>query len=234
MSNTNEWLPIKLEAGAMDVFVARPSEPAGLGIVMLQEIFGVNDAMRRKAQLFAEAGFVVAVPDLFWRLERRVDLQYGEEDRKKGFGLMQRFDFKAGIQDVLSTADWLKTQSGVNEKVALVGFCIGGKLAVVAGAKKRFAAIASFYGVKLDENFAELDAVEVPLQINVGDRDAHVPMETVGKLKSHLTKQPNASVYVYPDALHGFFNEKREDVYNSEAALLARQRTFEMLRSVAA
>jgi carboxymethylenebutenolidase len=229
-----EWVTIERDGGEMDTFIAHPAEPVGLGVVMLQEIFGVNDAMRRKAILFAQAGFTVAIPDLFWRLEKRVDLQYSEEERKKGFGLLQRFDFKAGVGDVLSASDHLRTEPDVKGKTALVGFCIGGKLAVVAGARQSFAAIVSFYGVKLDENLAEIDAIEAPLQVHVGNKDAHIPAETVEKLSAHLSGRANASVFVYPEAQHGFFNQVREDVYDSEAANLAKGRAFDILRKAAA
>ena len=234
MSSRTEWISVDRGGSAMDVFVARPEKPVGLGVVMLQEIFGVNDAMRRKAELFADAGFAVAVPDLFWRLEPHVDLQYSEEDRKKGFGLMQRFDFKTGVEDILSVADVFRSDPDVQGKVALVGFCLGGKLAVVAGAKQPFAAVASFYGVRLDQNISELKAIKAPLQIHVGDHDAHVPMDTVSELKAQLLGRSNASVFVYPNAQHGFFNRARQEVYDPEAANLAQQRTFEMLRLAAA
>src|SRR4051794_35047065 len=83
------WISIN---GEMDAYLVLPPSGKGPGIVMLQEIFGVNAAMRAKAEDLAAAGFVVAVPDLFWRLQPRVDLGYAEADRQKGFAFMKAFD----------------------------------------------------------------------------------------------------------------------------------------------
>ena len=127
--------------GTMGVFLARPDKPNGVGVVMLQEIFGVNDAMRRKAEVFAEAGLTVAVPDLFWRLQPRVALTYSQEDRQQAFSYMKNFDLDTGTDDVVATGLWFASQPGIAE-VAVVGFCLGGKLAVLAGARGKFAAIA--------------------------------------------------------------------------------------------
>lgn len=234
MTVKTEWMEVKRDGLNMGVFVARPSHDAALGIVMLQEIFGVNEAMKHKAEQFAEAGFAVALPDLFWRLQPRVDLGYGEDDRKAGFGFMQRFDFAAGIADVVVTADWLIEQSWGGGKVAFVGFCLGGKLAVMAGARRPSSAVASFYGVKLEQNLADLDRISCPLQIHVGDKDVHVPMETVRLLQSHLTGRAAANVYAYPRAQHGFFNERRADVFDADATSTAFQRTIAMLKAASA
>ncbi len=218
----------------MPAYLARPTTTPAPGIVMLQEIFGVNAAMRAKADDFAAAGFAVLVPDLYWRLQPRIDLGYSEADRKQGFGYMQRFDFAQGVADCVTAAEWLARDPGCSGAVSFVGFCMGGKLAVLAGA--RYAptrAVASFYGVKLDESLDVLRQLKAPFQFHVGDRDGHIPVETVGKVREALAGKAGAQVYQYPGAQHGFFNRLREDVYDKTAADLAQNRTLEMLRSVA-
>ena len=230
---TTKWQHVTCDDGKMDVFVAEPSNPNGHGIVMLQEIFGVNQAMQRKAELFADDGYTIVVPDLFWRLEPRVDLSYGPEGRQAGFGFMKRFDLQKGADDVVATGHWLGAQPGLRT-VSVVGFCLGGKLAVMAGARGTFAAVGSFYGVQLDQNLADLNAIDVPLQIHVGDKDAHVPMDVVAKLQSHLANRSNAAVFVYPGAQHGFFNAVRDDVYDKDAASKAHRRAVDMLSKAGA
>ena len=220
------WVEVPVDGGTMGGFLARGGK---CGIVMLQEIFGVNEAMQEKARKFAEDGFTVLVPDLFWRLQPRVSLGYSEEDRKQGFGYMQKFDFAAGIRDIAAAARWLEGET--KGKVGVIGFCLGGRLAVAATAAYPFAAVASFYGVKLEADPERLQAVQVPMQVHVGDKDAHVPMEAVQKIRELVKEKPNAEVFVYPGAQHGFFNAVRADVFSPEAAKQGRRRAVSMFEN---
>ena len=230
MPNHGNWVDI----GDMAGYLAQPAAASAPGIVMVQEIFGVNAAMRAKADDFAEAGFAVLVPDLFWRLQPRVDLGYTEEERKQGFGYMQRFDFKLGVADCVMAAEWLAARPECSGAVSFVGFCLGGKLAVLAGARyPGTRAVASFYGVKLDESVDVLRELKTPFQFHVGDRDAHIPAEAVDKVRAALAGKENAHVHLYAGAQHGFFNRMRAEVYAPAAAALAQSRTLEMLRKAA-
>lgn len=216
------WVEIPVPGGSMAAFQVGSAKP---GIVMLQEIFGVNAAMQDKARRFAALGYTVLVPDLFWRLQPRLALGYTGKDREMAFDLFSRFDFKAGIGDIAATAKWMeRSHSGIG----VMGFCLGGKLAVAASAAYAFRAVASLYGVKLDADPERLRAIDVPLQIHVGDRDLHVPMDAVEQIKTILKDSSNAEVFVYPGAQHGFFNAAREEVYSAEAAALAERRIAEM------
>jgi carboxymethylenebutenolidase len=225
-------ISVKTADGEMGAFLAVPDtqRPVG-GIVMLQEIFGVNAAMRAKAEDFAAEGFAVLVPDLFWRLEPGVELDYDEESRKKGFGLMQQYDFGRGIGDIEAAYKLLQQRPESNGKVAILGFCMGGKLAVVAGAHQPdVAAVISFYGVKLDENADQLRAISAPLVLHYGDNDAHVPIDTVKRIGQIIEDRPNAELHIYPGAQHGFFNRVRASVYDPQAAKQAFSRTVEVLK----
>jgi carboxymethylenebutenolidase len=187
--------------------------------------------MQAKARAFADEGYTVAVPDLFWRMKPRVSLGYQDPDRSAAFGYMQKFDFAAGIRDIAATARWLEESGSLKGKVGVIGFCLGGKLAVAATAAYPFAAVASFYGVKLEAEPERLAAVQVPLQVHVGDRDAHVPPEAIEAIRKILDGKPNASVHVYPGAQHGFFNAARPEVFAAGPAEQARQRTVQMFAS---
>ena len=133
--------------------IAVPPSGNGKPIVMPQEIFGVNYAMKAKAKAFADEGFVVLVRDLFWRPEPGIDLGYDEESRQQAFGHMQAFDFKAGIGDIKAAYDALAVRDEAEGSPAYVGYCLGGKLAVVAGsATPGVSAVIAFYGVELNEN----------------------------------------------------------------------------------
>lgn len=226
------WVSVPTDDGEMAAFLAEPTSPSRGGIVLLQEIFGVNEAMRDKARAFAAQGYSVLTPDLFWRLEPRVDLGYGEDDRKRGFGLMQKFDQASGARDVRTAATWLRT-SLAGKPVALVGFCLGGRMAALAAARNPdVAAVVSFYGVRLDLCPDELRAITAPFQFHVGDQDAHVPADHVAAVRETLAGKTNAEVFVYPGAQHGFYNRLRQDVFDAEAAEPARSRVIALLQKV--
>jgi carboxymethylenebutenolidase len=218
----------------MGAFLVEPAAPARSGIVLLQEIFGVNEAMRDKARAFAAEGYSVLAPDLFWRLEPRVDLGYGEDDRKRGFGFMQKFDQVAGARDIRVATAWLRA-SLAGKSVTLVGFCLGGRMAVLAGANNPdVTAVVSFYGVRLDLCPDELRAIAAPFQFHVGDRDAHVPASHVAAVQETLADKTNTDVFVYAGAQHGFYNRLRQDVFNAEASEQARARVLALLQKVTA
>ena len=216
------WVEIPVQGGTMSAFLAGDGAP---GLVMLQEIFGVNGAMQDKALRFARLGFTVLVPDLFWRHEPRVALGYTDEDRKRGFDLFSCFDFKAGVADIAAAARWLEKE---HPSVGVLGFCLGGKLAVAASATYPFKAVASLYGVKLEADKPRLRAIDVPLQVHVGDKDAHIPLQAIEEIKEALKDRPNAAVFVYAGAGHGFFNAARTEVYAPQVAALAEERIARM------
>lgn len=223
------WVGIPVQDGKMDAWHHPGSGDRLARLVMLQEIFGVNEAMRATAAQFAERGFDVLVPDLFWRLEPRVQLGYTDADRKRGFELMQRFDFARGVQDIADSARWLAGSGG--GKIGLIGFCLGGRLAVEAAGAYDFKAVIALYGIKLETVPAKLLALQAPFQLHVGDRDAHVPAEAVAAIGKILAGKKDAEVFVYPGAQHGFFNPVRAEVFDAEAAAAAMYRITKQLSS---
>jgi carboxymethylenebutenolidase len=223
------WVRIAVEGGEMAAFHVAPERGPVPGLVMLQEIFGVNAAMQEQARRFAALGYGVLVPDLFWRQQPRVDLGYGPDDRKRGFELMQGFDPVRGAADIAASARWLAAQPGRSGGLGVIGFCLGGRLAVAAQAAHRFDAVVSLYGVRLDADPAALRRLDVPFQFHVGDRDAHVPAESVDAVRKAVDGRPDAQVFVYPGAQHGFYNPLRAEVFAQEAAALAERRIAGLL-----
>jgi len=225
-------IPIPSASSTMDAYLVVPAAPSRGDIVLLQEIFGVNEAMRDMARAFATEGYTVLAPDLFWRLEPRVDLGYGEDDRKRGFALMQKYDQADGADDIRIAAKWLRQHSSP-KPVAMVGYCLGGRMAVLAGAENPdVSAIISFYGVRLDLCADKLRSLPVPFQFHVGDSDAHVTAEHTAAVKNAVSGKPDAEVSVYPGAQHGFCNRLRTDVFAKDAAALAGKRALTLLEKV--
>jgi len=121
-------------AGTMRAYLATPERGSGPGLVLLQEIFGVNAFMKDMADYFAEEGYVVMVPDLFWRIEPGVELGSSEEERAKAFDLYGKLDVDKSVEDVAATIAALRAHEAQAGKVGAVGYCLGGKLLAFAAA----------------------------------------------------------------------------------------------------
>ncbi|MFM0077087.1 dienelactone hydrolase family protein [Paraburkholderia sediminicola] len=198
-------------------------------VLLLQEIFGVNQAIRHVATQLAEKGFRVVCADVFDHVERRVDLGYSEADRKHGFSLLQAFNPETALVHCNAISEWARHLPGSNGKLAVVGFCIGGLLALKYAARFHCDAAVSFYGVKVHENLSELRTIECPVQYHVGKEDTHIQPEHVKAVEEVVSSMPNATVYAYEGAKHGFFNPLREEAFNREAFLTADHRMLELL-----
>jgi carboxymethylenebutenolidase len=199
-------------------------------IVLIQEIFGVNNALRVAAENFAKSGFVVAIPDLFWRLERGVDLGYGDEDRKKAMSLMGQFDIKRGVADIGATVDAVRRLPECNGKAAVVGYCLGGTLAFMVGAHAQVDAVVSYYGTAIHSNLDMAKDIDVPVLLHFAEKDNFVPFEAVTQIKAALNGK--AAIHTYPEVGHAFTNVDREGTYNAKSALLANTRTVDFLAAL--
>src|SRR5216684_1926139 len=131
-----QWIDIAAaDGGTFKGYLTVPASGSGPGILLLQEIFGVNSSMREVADYYAEEGYVVLAPDLFWRLEPGIELGYSEADFNKAFGYYQRFDANQSIKDAADALKVLRARSECVGKVGALGFCLGGKLAYLAAAR---------------------------------------------------------------------------------------------------
>ena len=214
----------------MGGYCARPQrEPAG-GVIIIQEIFGVNNAMRLACDDFAAQGYLALAPDMFWRIEPGIELPYTDGGRSTAFGHWQAFDYELGVKDVISACEYLKQQEGCNGRIALVGFCLGGQLAMLAASRFDVEAVVSFYGVRPLEYLDLFGTLPCPLQFHAGDNDQHVPMDVIKQIQATAAEKADADVFVYEGAAHGFFNKVRTgEAYHPEAAELANGRVLELL-----
>src|SRR6266567_4609 len=146
VSDSTEVVPTH-DGGRMPAFVARPSAGSGPGIVLLQEIFGVTDYLRQRARDLADAGYVVAVPQLYWRLGSDVELpEDTQEGLQQAFGYMQRLDEPQAIDDAAAALEYLRALPGSGGKAGVLGFCMGGRLAFGVAAAADPDVAVSYYG----------------------------------------------------------------------------------------
>jgi carboxymethylenebutenolidase len=217
------------DGGPFRGYLTVPEKGSGPGLVLLQEIFGVNATMRAAADLFAEEGYVCLVPDLFWRLQPGIELGYGPDDFQKALGYYQRFDVDQGIADIGLAILALKGRSECSGKVGTLGFCLGGLLAYLTAARLPVEAAVGFYGVGIENYLGEAGKVRCPLVLHFGGKDEHVPPAAVEKIKAAFTGRDNVEIYVYPDAGHGFYMQGRPS-YHKPSAWLAHSPTIGVLR----
>lgn len=210
-----EW--IQIGTNAMQCIGAYRVQPSGSpkgGIVVAQEIFGVNAHIRNVVDRFAAAGYVTIAPAFFDHLESGVELDYDEIGIARGRALITELGVDRAVEDVASAADSIRSAG----RIGVVGFCWGGSVALLAALRLGMPSV-SYYGAR---NVAYLDtATSTPLQFHFGERDPTIPLAAIER---HRQAFPAAEVFVYP-AGHGFNCDQRADFAPASAAL-ALQRTL--------
>ncbi len=204
---------------SFDLYIAEPPAGSKRGIVVIQEIFGVNNHIRRVTDGYAADGFIAAAPALFDRRERGVELTYAGDDFKKGVELATSLGGDA-IKDIAAAVAYLTERTG--RAPAIVGYCYGGTMAWLAAAQLPVACAIGYYG----GNIASMAAMhpKVPVQLHFGERDSHIPMTDVDKIR---TVPGDIEIFTY-DAGHGFNCDERAD-FDQGAAALARGRAMSFL-----
>ena len=209
----------------LPVYIYEPSTARIGAVVLIQEIFGVNDHINNIAENFAKEGFVTWVPDLFYRIEDNVKLNYDSEDIKIGKNLKDKLGWELPTMDIISCIANLK----VEHNVATVGFCYGGTLSWnVACSAYGLDASVCFYGSQIT-NFLTKEP-KCPTQVHLGQKDSSINTEAQNKIID-FSKQSQTSIEVfnYENADHGFFCDQR-DSYHKESADLSYVRTLEFLK----
>jgi carboxymethylenebutenolidase len=192
-------------AGQFSAYVKEPKAgPAGV-VVLIQEIFGVNQAMRDTADWVADMGFIAVCPDLFWRIEPNIDItDKTDAEWKKAFELFQKFDQAKGIEDLKATIAAARKMSGANGKVGTMGYCLGGRLAFMMAEQSDADVNISYYGVGLDGLLGDLGKVTKPLLVHIADKDEYFPAEGRAKVVEATKGHPRIACHTYPNADHAF------------------------------
>ncbi|WP_053136085.1 dienelactone hydrolase family protein [Pseudomonas sp. MIACH] len=211
-------------------YLAVPASGTGPGLVLGQEIFGVNANMRAVADLYAEEGYVVLVPDLFWRMERNVDLGYTEQDFAKAIDFFQRLDLDLAVDDISASFAKLKTLDQVEgDDFGFVGFCMGGKLAYLTATRTKAACSVGFYGMGIENYLDEVDNIRGRLVLHFAENDAYCDAQAREKISSALKGNKGSQIYVYPNVDHAFARAG-SDHFDKPAALMAHERTIAALK----
>ena len=209
---------------SFSAYVARPDGAPKAAIIVIQEIFGVNPGIRRKCDKWAEAGYLAVAPDLFWRLERGLELDPDvKPEFDKALGLFGQYNPDDGVRDIEATIHWVRRDAGV-KMVGCVGYCLGGRLAYMAAARTDIDASVGYYGVMIDQMLNESHAIANPLMLHIPTADHFVTPEAQAAMHAVLDQHPKVKLYDYEGLDHGFATETglRRD---EESARLADSRT---------
>jgi carboxymethylenebutenolidase len=193
------------DGGSFSGYLALPKSGKGAGVVVIQEIFGVNDVMRRISDDVAAQGYVALCPDLFWRQEPGVQItDHSEAEWQKAFKLYQGFDQEKGIEDLEATIATLRAHPACTGKVGSIGFCLGGRLAYLTATRTDVDCAVGYYGVGIEGLLGEAGNIRKPVMLHIAEKDKFVPPEAQEKVKAGLAKNPHVTIHSYPGQDHAF------------------------------
>jgi carboxymethylenebutenolidase len=211
--------------GAFSAYLAEPEGTPKGAIVVIQEIFGINEGIRRKCDHWASLGYVGVAPDLFWRLEPGIELDPDvPEQFQTALGLMQRLDQDKAIADIEAVIRDARSRLPEGGRVGCVGYCLGGRLAFMCAARTDVDASVGYYGVGLEGLMGEKHAIARPHMQHIAGGDHFVTPDKQKLIHEGLDDHPKVTLYDYPGEDHGFAAEmgKRR---SEKAAALADSRT---------
>jgi len=215
------------DGGSFKAYLAKPEKGRGPGIVLLQEIFGINQYIRDVADYYAEEGYVVLAPDLFWRLEPGVELS--EAQFEKAFSLYQKFDVPKAVEDIGQSVAALRAEPACVGKIGALGFCLGGALAYLSAAHCGVDCAVGYYGVGIEKMLDLVSRIKCPLVLHFAAEDKFVPEAAREQVKAAFAGNPAAEIYVYPGVDHAFARPGGH-AYNKPAAMMAHSRSIALFR----
>ncbi|MSP67541.1 MAG: dienelactone hydrolase family protein [Alphaproteobacteria bacterium] len=211
--------------GTFKAYVAEPDQTPAPGILVLQEIFGVNHVMRALVDGFAASGYIAACPDLFWRQEPGIQItDRTEAEWARAFELYKGFDEAKGIEDAKATLRVLRTRKSCTARIGAVGYCLGGKLAYLMATRSDVDASVGYYGVGIENALAEATAIAKPLLLHIAGADQFVPPAAQEQVTAALAGNPLVTLHTYQGRDHAFARVGGQH-YHQAAAELANRRT---------
>lgn len=181
----------------------------GPGLLLLQEIFGVGEFLRHKAQALAAEGYVVLCPDVFWRVEPHVELDHDEDGLGRAYQYVERFaaiDAEVTRGDLLAALGHLRAMPEVTGRVGVMGYCLGGRLAYEVAVAGDPDTCVSYYGSGIAAQLDDAARIECPVLFQFGGADAFIPQSDVEQIRRAFAGRPDVELHVYGDAGHAFEN----------------------------
>lgn len=222
---------IKVSDGTFAAYVSAPKTASPVaGMLVVQEIFGVNQVMRDLCDSYAAQGYLAVCPDLFWRQEPGIQItDKSDAEWQRAFALFKGFDQDKGAQDLAASLAHLRKLPGSNGKAGTVGYCLGGKLAYLMAARSNSDCNVSYYGVGIDGALGEAGKIQKPLLMHIAAEDGYVPKDAQARIKQALGANEKVTIHVYEGTDHAFARVGGAH-WNAAAAKLANDRTAAFLK----
>ena len=221
---------IKAKDGSFQAYVALPKTTPAPGVVVAQEIFGVNQVMRDTCDWLAGQGFVAVCPDLFWRIEPGIDItDKTQAEWDRAFELFGLFDVDKGIEDMKATLAELRGHEACSGKAGSVGYCLGGKIAFLMATRSDADCNVGYYGVGLGDLLGEAGKITKPLLLHIAEKDKFSSPEEIAKVQQGLAANAKVTVEVYAGQDHAFARPGGEH-YDAASAKLANERTVNFFK----
>lgn len=215
------------DSEAFDGYVSAPAaDGAYPGILLITGISGTDDVVKGLADAWADDGFVVSVPDIFWRVHPGPTT-----DREIAQARYAAFDVDQGMLDIEDLIDDLKARPACNGKVGVLGFCFGGRYAHLSAARLGADAAAAFHGTKIGLHLDETDRITCPVSYHFGGQDASIPMDEVDAIKAAYSGHANAEIAVYEGCVHNFSTPGKAG-YVEEIAKISRDAVLRCFKSM--
>ncbi len=227
MTATSVRIPAR-DGGSFEGWLSTPPSGRGPGLILLAEIYNANHWVRGVCDRYAEQGYVVMAPDLYWRQAPGQYLDYTPEDQQRGRALATEMDLNLFVDDLKASADWLRARPDCTGKIGTVGYCLGGKLVWIGLAHQAVDAGVAYYAVQLADFLDDAKRIDAPIMMHFGSLDHRVPPDLYDKIKASLVGKPQASTFWYEGADHGF-DRNGYPPHHPEASGLAGQRTRDFL-----
>ncbi len=220
--------------GTFSAYVAAPAHSSKLfgAVVVIQEIFGINEAIRATCHELAAMGFIAIAPDLFWRQQPGVDItDKSAAEWQQASALMDGFDQDRGIADLQVALAAARKYPGGNGKAGTLGFCLGGRLAFMMATRADADVNVSYYGVGLEALVPEVGKVGAPLLVHMAANDEYSSPEAQAAVIKGVAGNANIEAHIYPNVQHAFARVNGVH-YDARAATIANGRTAEILAEV--
>jgi carboxymethylenebutenolidase len=207
--------------GSFDLNIWLPESGRGPGILLIQEIFGVGPYIHSVAEDLAALGYVVAAPDLFWRVRPGFVAGHGEEGLKEAMSTASQFDADQGAADLEAAHDHLAALPEITGGIGALGFCLGGSLSYALAARTKLDAVVSFYGSNVPATLGLLDDISSPVQFHFGGADPYIPRDQVSAVEAAVAERADMEIHVQEDGGHAFHNHTSEMFHQPEPAARA-------------
>jgi carboxymethylenebutenolidase len=212
------------------VYLVGASAPRRPAVIVFPPIFGVDATARTIADRWAERGYLVAVPDYFFRTAPGV-LERTEGGRKLAMERWKAMDADRVIEDMQCLKADLLSRPASNGSLAALGFCAGGELAFLAATRLEARAVATFHATHIDRHLDEADRIGGYVSLHYGGDDPLVPMSQVEAIRDRLKSDPHVDIHVYPGAAHGF-SFRGQPSFHEHAATESDRRAQEVLATL--